>query len=87
MFTEKYFSFHSGEHCIKFERFVDYKDSALFRVKHATYIGQAIVEPSGHSFTFSLMDDSGKTNVFTLSTWNTRVIASELVDFFEISDE
>ena len=87
MFTDKYFSFYSGEQCIKLERFVDYKDSALFRVKYTTYIGQAIIEPSGHSFTISLMDDNGKTNVFTLSTWNTRAIASELLDFFEITDE
>lgn len=87
MFTEKYFSFYSGEHCIKLERFVDYKNSALFRVKYTTYIGQAIIEPSDHSFTFNLMDENGKTNFFTVSTWNTRVIAEELVEFFEITDE
>lgn len=87
MFIDRYLSVYFNDQCIKLDRLIDYNDSSLFRVKHIIYVGQALIIPSKHSFTFHLMDYDGNSNIFTIDTWNTKAIAAELAEFFNITPE
>lgn len=85
MFADKFIVLYYKGIPIKLEKFIEYPNSTLYRVKDQVYIGQVLITPDAHSFTFDMMDENEKRHIFNSATWNTTAIAIEMASFFEIS--
>lgn len=86
MIVEKYLLLSHEEILVKLEKFVEYKDSVLYRVKADVYLGQVIIKPSYHSFELNMKDFRGNEKSCTIDTWDVVKVTKIIVDFFNITE-